>query len=235
MHYRVPHRAQRRRMSCWWASIRMLTAYYGVERTEPDHWNPRFEAPSSPVPSREYADCGPQAPSGSAHLAMESYYATTWSAVPPNRWLELGIPARIYALEVLKDLMRGRLADASHGFAGPQDWTAERFEAYLRRVGPVLVTRAVPGFYGGGTIGFHRSSRPACRMAWCSIAIRTATCLDGEASPWMRSGASSRGSLSCGGCAPHRRRAASTNATWTCDHGSAAGIVIHGSSALDFS
>lgn len=155
MHYRVPHRAQRRRMSCWWASIRMLTAYYGVERTEPDHWNPRFEAPSSPVPSREYADCGPQAPSGSAHLAMESYYATTWSAVPPNRWLELGIPARIYALEVLKDLMRGRLADASHGFAGPQDWTAERFEAYLRRVGPVLVTRAVPGFYGGGTIGFH--------------------------------------------------------------------------------
>lgn len=141
-------------MGCWWGSIRMLSAYYDVERSEPEHWNPRFRSPSSPIPSREYAGCAP-APSGSGRIAMEGHYASTWNATPPERWEEDGIPATYWGLEVLKDLMRGRLVDASHGFAGPQDWTIERFEAYLRRVGPVLVTRALPGFYGGGRLGFH--------------------------------------------------------------------------------
>jgi hypothetical protein len=153
-------------MSCWWAAIRMLTAYYGEERAEPGHWNPRFDAPSSPAPSSRYAHCAPPRPLGSARLAMEGHYAHTFALIPPHLWMDRGIPPTPYALEVLADLMRGRLAAAPHGFAGPADWTVESFEAYLRRVGPVLVTRALQGFYDGRAMGYHMVIAAGVQNGW---------------------------------------------------------------------
>lgn len=130
-------------MDCWWASIRMVSAFYQQERSRPEHWNPRFATPSPPVPSRHHVVCGSNDPvevPQRRRYPLESHYAVTWAHTPPHLWERQGMPARRVSMEVLCDLMRGRLGFLSGAFSSPDDWNQAHLETVLAAHGPLLAT-----------------------------------------------------------------------------------------------
>lgn len=129
----VPGRVQTSQMSCWWACMAMVLAYYGRDYTYPWHFNAQFARPWN-----RPRDGMPDMVYGSLDEALardpELHGAASMHYLEPYEWYEHGLPANRAAFERLGEISGFR------GFDRPAfgAWTAEDVETRLRNHGPFV-------------------------------------------------------------------------------------------------
>ena len=131
---RVPARQQQSPMSCWWASIAMVLAYYGQSYARPSDyrsefrrpWNqPRTGAPSLSYPTPEQAYRHDQMMRRTSELITSE----------PYEWYEFGVPSSPLAMRRLLDItgfQRVRPLPATGS------WSVADVESLLRANGPFV-------------------------------------------------------------------------------------------------
>lgn len=138
---RVPGRVQTSPMSCWWAGMAMVLAYYGRNYTYPWHFNAEFarpwDRPRSPLGDLVYEDLDQALLRDPLLLDADAH-----AYLQPCEWYDRGLPQCRPAFDRLRSISGFR------GFDRPAfgHWTADDVESRLRSRGPFVFFGSWNGF-----------------------------------------------------------------------------------------
>lgn len=116
---RLTARQQATQLSCWWACMRMVLAYYGQHVTLPEEYRVEFRRPFG------YVSTPGSLPRYDANADMTQ----------PFEWYYFGVPNDVRCLERLCNITGFRPLSRRPAFG---HWTAQDVEDTLRRHGPFM-------------------------------------------------------------------------------------------------
>lgn len=169
---RVVPRQQRSIMSCWWAGMAMILAYYGQHHPVPWTYREAFRRPlgrpSYPIPdvrfsSETYNILSYDPPryrrmTGRQIQEDRRLRLEEVNFIQPYEWYDRGLPSSRNALRFLTEITGFK------SFSRPAfgEWTAEDFELRLRRYGPYLFLGRWEGEpHAIVVVGLHQTSNGA--------------------------------------------------------------------------